>query len=190
MDKEWIKGKTFDKPQGLFDGDKAEYEACTFLNGSCNKADLSHNEFNDCVFERCDLSMANLSKTAFRNVVFRDCKLMGLHVEQCNPFNLAFRFERCILDHSSFFQVKLKDTLFNGCQLREVDFTEADLSHAVLDQCDLSGAHFERTILEQADLRGAYNYAIDPSANRLKKARFAVPGVLALLAPLGITIEP
>ncbi|WP_118949697.1 pentapeptide repeat-containing protein [Taibaiella helva] len=189
MDKEWIKEKTFDKAAGLFNGDKAEYEQCIFLNGSFNKADLSHNEFNDCVFERCDLSMANLSKAAFRNVVFRDCKLMGLHFEQCNPFNLAFQFERCILDHSSFFQVKLKDTIFRDCPLRAVDFTEADLSQAALEQCDLSGARFDQTNLEKADLRSAYNYTIDPSLNKLKKARFSIPGVLALLAPLGITIE-
>ncbi|WP_118974201.1 pentapeptide repeat-containing protein [Taibaiella koreensis] len=189
MDKEWIKDKIFDKETDLFTDSKGEYENCSFLNCNFNKADLSDNEFNDCIFERCDLSLASVQKAAFRNVVFRDCKLMGLHFEACNPFNLAFRFERSILDHSSFFQVKMKDTIFDGCQLREADFTEADLSQAVFAQCDLAGARFDQTILEKADLRSAFHYTIDPSINRLKKARLSVPGVLALLAPLGIDID-
>lgn len=189
MEREWIKDQTFEKVNDLFNNGKGEYEGCTFRNSMFSAADLSDNEFNDCVFAGCDLSMANISRTAFRNVVFRECKLMGLHFDRCNPFNLSLRFEHCILDHASFYQVKLKATVYSNCQLREADFTECDLTGAALQHCDLTGARFDHTILEKADLRSALHYTIDPAANRIKKAKFSLPGVLALLEPYGIEIS-
>ena len=40
--------------------------------------------------------------------------------------------------------------------MQEVDFTETDLSAAVLDNCDLQKAVFDNTILEKADLRNSF----------------------------------
>jgi fluoroquinolone resistance protein len=43
--------------------------------------------------------------------------------------------------------------------------------------------------LEKADLRTAYNYSIDPSINKIKKAKFSLPGVVGLLSKYDIEIE-
>jgi uncharacterized protein YjbI with pentapeptide repeats len=73
--------------------------------------------------------------------------------------------------------------------LQEVDFTESDLSGSSFDNCDLSGALFENTNLEKTDFRSAFNYTINPEINRMKKARFSLPGVAGLLEKYGIVIE-
>ncbi len=48
---------------------------------------------------------------------------------------------------------------------------------------------FENTILDKTDFRTAYNFSIDPSINRMKKARFSVSGLPGLLSKYDIEIE-
>ena len=73
--------------------------------------------------------------------------------------------------------------------MQEVDFTGCDLTASVFTNCDLLRATFDNTILEKADLRTAFNYAIDPERNKIKKAKFSVSGLHGLLAKYDITIE-
>jgi uncharacterized protein YjbI with pentapeptide repeats len=73
--------------------------------------------------------------------------------------------------------------------LHELDFSEADLSTAVFEACDLQRSIFAGTNLEKADLRTSYNYSIDPERNRLKKAKFSLPGVIGLLDKHDIQID-
>jgi len=54
---------------------------------------------------------------------------------------------------------------------------------------DLEGSLFHKTGLERADFSGARAYAIDPTANRIKKAKFSYPEVLTLLAPFEIVVS-
>jgi hypothetical protein len=48
---------------------------------------------------------------------------------------------------------------------------------------------FEGTNLEKTDFRSAFNYSLDPEINRMKKARFSLPGVTGLLGKYGIEVE-
>lgn len=169
--------------------ERGEYESCHFTNCDFLAANLSDFTFVDCEFTSCNLSLAKLNKTAFRDVRFKNCKMLGLHFEHCNGFGLAFSFENCTLNDSSFYQTKIKQTVFRNCQLLAVDFTETDISESVFDQCDLQNATFDRTILEKADLRTAFNYHIDPEINRIKKAKFSLPEVVGLLGKYDIAIE-
>jgi fluoroquinolone resistance protein len=100
----------------------------------------------------------------------------------------AVRFERCVLNFSSFYGMKMKKTRFMHSVLQETDFTETDLTGAVFDHCDLLNAHFEQTNLEQADFTTAFNYAINPAVNKLKKARFSSSGLPGLLYSYDIII--
>lgn len=168
---------------------KGEYEQCLFKNCDFFQADLSAFKFSKCSFIECNLSMVALHSTALREVKFLDSKMLGLHFDHCNKFGLLFFFNGCILNHSSFYQAKISKTVFRNTQLHEVDFSDCDLSMAVFDNCDLSRATFERTILEKADFRTSYNYAIDPEKNRIKNAKFALPGVIGLLDKYDIDIE-
>jgi fluoroquinolone resistance protein len=159
---------------------KREFVDCTFINCNFSKSDLSDDDFIDCHFKGCNLSLTKVENTG---------KLMGIDFSRCNNFNFSASFENCPLDYSSFFQKKMKKTLFTDCSLKETDFTETDLSMTIFKNCDLLNASFVHAILEKADFRTARNYALDPELNKIKKAKFSFPGVTGLLVKYNIDIE-
>jgi uncharacterized protein YjbI with pentapeptide repeats len=182
-------GQTFDKVDFKAVAlAKGEYEDCTFIQCDFSGVDLSVLRFVDCSFKACNLSLAKLMKTGFHGVAFAGCKMWGLHFDQCSEFGLSFSFDNCSLNHSSFYQVKIKKTIFKDCQLHECDLTECDLGGAKFENCDFASAVFERTILEKADLSSARNYVIDPELNKIKKAKFSIPEVVGLLSKYDIEI--
>ena len=166
-----------------------EYEDCRFENCELGGFNLSHYVFIDCAFTGCNMAMAKLGSTAFRGVQFKDCKMLGLRFDHCHPFLLSMQFDNCVMNLCSFFQVKLKQTKFTNCSLQEADLSEADLTGSIFKHCDLSQAIFSGTILDKADLRTAANYSIDPSTNRVKKAKFSSHGLAGLLYKHDIIIE-
>ncbi len=166
-----------------------EYENCQFINCNFANTDLSDIYFSDCHFTGCNMGMVKLLKTTFSNARFKDCKLLGLHFEDCNAVLFTVDFEKCILDLSSFYKLKIKKTRFKDSSLREVDLTEADLTGCTLDNCDLWQATFDNTVIEKADLRTSYNYSIDPLNNKIRKAKFSKEGVSGLLDKFDIEIE-
>src|SRR5581483_2231010 len=94
-----------------------EYESCAFRNCDLSECDLFATRFIECDFTGCNLSLAKLRNTSFQDIKFKDCKMLGLRFEQCDKFGFAVGFENCLLDHCSFYQVKLKKTLFKNCQI-------------------------------------------------------------------------
>ena len=115
--------------------------------------------------------------------------MLGLRFDDCNEFGLSFSFERCQMNHCSFYATKIRGTVFKNSQLQECDFTECDLSGATFECCDLRGAIFDRSILEKADFRTARDYIIDPEQNRIGKAKFSLSGIAGVLAKYDIGIE-
>lgn len=184
---EFIADKTFGKS---FAFRPAEYDGCVFENCDFSKLDLSGSTFADCVFTDCNFSMAASGKTSFRDVSFSGCKLIGFRFDQCNAMLFSARFEHCQLDLCSFYRFKLRKQLFSGCSMREVDFSEADLSAAVFRNCDLSGAVFDNTILEKADLRETERFSIDPEKNNVRGAKISVSSAPALLQKYGLEFYP
>ena len=168
---------------------KGEYENCTFIGQNFSSLNLSAFLFVDCSFEECDLSNASIKGTAFRTVTFTACKMLGLQFENSNDFGFSITCHKCILNHTSFFQRKLKKVRFTDCELHEVDFSESDLSETVFANCDLMNATFSNSNLFKSDLRSAINYSIDPESNNIKKAKFRYPEVIGLLSKYDIQIE-
>lgn len=190
MNPVYEEGKTFTKinqPENPLL--KGEYENCVFTNCDFSNTDLSDFKFIDCSFTSCNLSLAKLTNTAFRAVAFKDCKMLGLHFEKCHELGFSVSFENCNVSQSSFYRVKLKKTRFVKSQLHEVDFAECDLTGATFDQCDLLQALFENTIIEKTDFRTAFNFSIDPSNNRIKRARFSLSGLPGLLNKYDLDVE-
>ena len=167
----------------------ADYDDCSFTGCSFADQNLSDFKFSGCDFTDCDFSNAKISQTAFRDVAFNNCKMIGLNFDEAHSFNISFRFDTCVLDHSSFYQLDIRKTVFKNCSLREVDFTEANLVSAVFDHSDLTDAVFDRTVLDSADLRNAVHFSIDPAKNQLKKTKFAKDNLSGLLDKLNIIIE-
>ena len=169
--------------------EKGEYDNCIFSNCVLSNTDLSAIIFNECIFDNCDLSMANLKDTALRSVKFKQCKLLGLRFDDCNEFLISFEFDTCVLNFSSFYKLKIKNTQFNACKLEEVEFVATDLTSAVFKNCDFRKAAFEGTILEKADLRSSFNFSINPETNKINKAKFSKQNIVGLLDKYNITIE-
>lgn len=166
----------------------AEYEKCRFVECNFEHAILRNSKFINCSFTTCNLSLANIENSMFQDVDFKDCKMLGLLFETCNAFNFSVSFAQCTLDHSSFYKVRLKKTLFLKCSLLETDWEQTNLSQARFDECDLQGANFVRTDLSKADLRTAYNFVIDPENNNIKQAAFALHSLPGLLEKYSVKV--
>ena len=167
-----------------------EYEGCTFVGCNLERVDWSGSQFADCTFRDCNASLAILHRTSFQDVQFERCKLLGLRWEHVNPIGLALSFRNCTLDHTSWYQMRLKKTRFDGSSLVEADFTEADLTEAVFLDTNLTRATFDHTVLERADLRTANAFSMDPQRNKLTGARFTLSGLPGLLDAHQLRIEP
>jgi uncharacterized protein YjbI with pentapeptide repeats len=165
------------------------YEECLFLGCGFTGAELSGVTFRNCTFERCDFTLAGMKNAALQQALFRRCRLQGVQFGDCRTFLLELRFEECMMRFATFLKLSLKETVFRTCDLQEADFTEADLTGASFAESDLLKAVFHHTNLEKADFRTAVNYSINPETNRLRKARFSLPGVTGLLDTYGIEIE-
>lgn len=166
-----------------------EFDRCVFLNCDFSNTDFSDNDFINCRFESCNFAMAKLNSSGLMDVYFTGCKLVGINFELCADFLFAVNFKKCVLDYSSFFGKKLKKARFTDCSLKEVDFSSTDLSGAEFGNCDLSMAVFNQCNLEKCDFRTAHNYAFDPEANKMKKAKFSSSGLAGLLGKYNIEIE-
>jgi len=94
-----------------------------------------------------------------------------------------------LLNLSSFFNVKAKNTTFTNCTLEQTDFTNADLSASVFDRCNLYQTIFENSILENVDFRTSKNITLNPEINRIKFSKFSKTNALGLLAHYTLDIE-
>lgn len=165
-----------------------EYESETFAGLSLAGADLRDAKFIDCTFDRCALSSVKLDGAVMRAVI-RNSKVEGINFFTAKRSLLNLEFENTLIRHSSFAELKMRSAKFIGCTLQNVDFadcdlTEADFSHSTFEDCV-----FQNTNLTRANFVTASGYQIDPTRNTVKKARFSIPDVVALLAGFGIEIE-
>jgi uncharacterized protein YjbI with pentapeptide repeats len=83
----------------------------------------------------------------------------------------------------------MQNTYFTNCSLKEVDFTESDLSKSTFDNSSLTDSVFYRSILKEVDFRSAKHFNINPEDNKLKKAKFSRNGLEGLLLKYKLIIE-
>lgn len=163
---------------------KCLFHACDFSNSN-----ISGNEFVECQFIDCNLSLTKFGTASLKTVFFKNCKLIGVDFSSCKDFLFSIGFENCILDYSSFFKKKLKNTIFKKCNIKEANFADSDLTNSVFKDCDLNMTQFEKTNLNGVDFTTSFNYNIDPELNRMKNAKFSIEGLSGLLTKYGIIIE-
>lgn len=166
-----------------------DFEQYRFVGCDFTAASLANLRFADCLFERCNFSGALLPNTALQNVAFADCKLLGLQFSACRDMLFGVQFERCNLGYASFAGKKMPGTRFEHCSCPEADFTNAVLSQAVFAHCQLPHAIFHYTNLSGADFTTATEVQLDPEANTLAGARFALAGLPGLLSKHGLVVE-
>lgn len=169
--------------------DRGRFDSCTFTGCDLSEHNLSNSNFLDCTFIDCDLSMSRVDNTGFKTVVFKQCKLLGIPYYNCSELLLEMEFIDCMLNFCGFLRLDLTHTQFEACSMHNVDFTDTILNKAVLNNCDLKGAQFSHSSLIEADFRTAYNFAIDPENNRMKKARFGLQNLSGLLYKYELDIK-
>ncbi len=189
MNKEFIADKTFEnKNYKEIKLPLATYENCIFNTCNFENGMLADQQFLECRFIECNLSNANLKNTIFKETLFSKSKLLGLSFFDCDTFLFSVNFSDCVLNFSSFYQLKLRKTLFKNCILEAVDFAAADACEASFNGSDLNRAIFKNTNLEKADFSTATNYKINPGENHLKHAKFSMFGLSGLLQEYQIQI--
>jgi fluoroquinolone resistance protein len=195
VDNEQYEGEQFARfvaQERTFSG--VDFTACLFDHCAFIECTFYRCAFTDCRFRSCDLSLTKVHGSRFTDVRFAASKLVGIDWTKAgdaviSKLFLSVHFDDCLLSYASFFGLTLPRARFVGCTAREVDFREADLTEADCTGTDFSGSKFHHTNLTKADFRRATDYTIDPTANTIAKARFALPEAVALLSGFDIVIE-
>jgi uncharacterized protein YjbI with pentapeptide repeats len=174
-----------------------EFYDCTFVECALSSAVLRKCRFVNCTFRACDLSLVKVTGSSFRETVFENSKVIGVNWTEAawgpkKGFMNSIHFIDCVLNHSTFIGLSLPKIKISRCVAKDVDFSEADLSHADFTGTDLTDTRFAHTNLTEADFTGAKHYSINAALNTLKKTKFSLPEAMALLYGLDIilTEEP
>jgi uncharacterized protein YjbI with pentapeptide repeats len=64
-----------------------------------------------------------------------------------------------------------------------------DLTEVVFDNCDLYRSEFAKAIANKANFKTSYNYTIDPSKTKIKKAVFSLSELKGLLFKHDIIVK-
>lgn len=167
---------------------EVEFYNCTFNNIQFFKSTLTNCRFENCTFNNCDLSLSNIKESHFLEVEFNCCKLAGLDWRTAlKPFTI--KFDECKLNDSIFFGLDLRGAEFIKSEVRHCDFEKCNLAKVSFSESDLLNSKFVNTNLNESDFTYSVNYSIDPQLNKIKKAKFSQPEVLALLDGFNILIE-
>jgi fluoroquinolone resistance protein len=161
----------------------------TFKNCDFTECDLRGARLQDCKFLSCNLSLVKLDGTRLQDIDFEECKFVGVNFTKCDPLFLSFKFTKCLIETSNFSDLDLKGTCFDHSILKETHFSNTNLARASFVGADLKESAFHNTNLTQTNFKGAINYSINPLTNKLSKAQFSNPEVLALLQYLDIIVE-
>ena len=158
-----------------------EFECCTFNCCDFSQCNFIGVIFIDCTFNDCFFSGAKINHVALRSVFFNRCKLEDVNFSMCDKLIFEVHFNECVLDFSKFYTLKIKGTTFIDCSIVAVDFMSADLTNAVFDNCDLYRSEFGKANAYKANFKTSYNYTIDPTKTKIKKAIFSLNEVKGLL---------
>ncbi|MBR9727367.1 pentapeptide repeat-containing protein [Shewanella intestini] len=169
-----------------------EFECCQFIECDFSASTFRHCKFAQCQFQQVNLSLAKLPFSAFYEVSFTDSKLTGIDWTQADWPSLhndpMLRFNQCLLTDSSFYGLVIQGSQFIDCKLKNVDFTDTDLTASSLQNSDLQYAQFMRTNLKQCNFTDAMNYHIDLHQNTITQATFSRFEALSLLEALSIEL--
>lgn len=150
--------------------------------------DLAGVELEDVCFETCQFVATNLTGTRMNGATFAGCKFLNVDFRRCKGF-LDMRFENSIFDNCNFSDLTLKQQTFVGCELRRCTFVHTNLTAADFSHSDLSETLFHDCDLTRADFSRARNYAIDPTGNKVSKAKFSLPEAVSLLRGFDILLR-
>ncbi len=169
------------------------FTECEFIRCNFQETRFTGCRFADCVFRECNLSLVDVTDCSFTSTRFIDSQLSGVDwtraLWQKKGLLNSLDFERCTLNYGLFFGLSLTGLKAVDCGAKGADFSEADLSGAILSHSDLLDARFNGANLTGADLTSARNYQIDARVTVIKKARFSLPEAISLLQSMEIVLD-
>jgi fluoroquinolone resistance protein len=171
-----------------------EFLGCKFIKCNFSETIFQECRFHECKFTHCDLSLVNLKDTNFSSTRFEGSTILGVDWTQTAWANNKFTvfkpvdFVDCVLNHSTFSAMKMKQIQIVRCIAHDVSFEEADLTQSDCTFTDFNASRFLHTNLTEADFTSATNYTIAPHLNILKKTKFSLPEAMALLHGLDIIL--
>lgn len=169
-----------------------DFYDCTFKSSDFSEALFLNCEFTNCKFIGCNLNNFEVKNSKFSEVEFTDCKIIGVNWATAYwrgiVLSAPLKFERCMLNSSSFYGLKLDKLVIEGCRAHHVDFREANLKGANFSYTDLKHSVFNNTNLTGANFKEAENYDINLKNNIIKNASFCRYEALNLLNSLDINL--
>ncbi|MEP7312726.1 MAG: pentapeptide repeat-containing protein [Pseudomonadota bacterium] len=169
-----------------------EFEDCEFRDCNFSGTTFLKCRFIECRFVQCNLSVANVNGAKFHDVEFESCKAIGIDWTRANWPTLTMpgtlKFRKCILNDSSFMNLKLPELVLDDCKARDADFREGNFTGADFNHTDFAGALFGKTHLVGADFTDAVNYDINVLNNEIRKAKFSLYEAVRLLDCLEIEL--
>ncbi len=171
------------------------FRNCTFINCNLSDGTFKRCSLEGCVFIHCNLSLLKIPQTYFQDTLFKDCRMMGINWCQADwdlrslLSKKRVDFERCLLDHSLFIGLDLREVNFQNCKASNLDFEEANLERADFSGTDLKGTRFFNCDLSNANFASSVNYAINAGQNKLHQTRFSLPEAISLLHCLDILLD-
>jgi uncharacterized protein YjbI with pentapeptide repeats len=170
---------------------KKEFDDCTF-----NRCNFTQTHFKSCKFEHthfinCNLSLMQITNSRFSDVTFSDCKIIGVDWTKADWDFLLYmpmKFNRCVLNNSSFFALTLKRLSIEECEVVDVDFTDGVFKEANFKLSDFKKSIFRNCDLTDTNFSDSINFDIDISINKIHGATFSRYEALNLLKGLKIKL--
>jgi len=125
----------------------------------------------------------------FNQVLFKECKISGIHFNKLNPLFLTMEFEKCAIKHCDFSDIKLNKTKFTSSILEGCDFISTELKGANFRKVKFEDVVFDNCNLTEANFLGAEGFRINPTNNKIFKAKFNRDNLLGLVYDFGIITE-
>lgn len=166
-----------------------EFENCIFENCDWSQKNFKGSTFIDCEFIDCNLTAIDFSGVGLKNVTFNQCKMLGIAFQSCDDFLFSIHCKGSVLNMSSFVRKKLVDSTFFMCDLKEVNFAEANLTKVDFFECNLENAFFNSTNLTKVNLKTAHNFTIDPNFNTVQNLEITTSGLAGLLTKFQLKIS-
>lgn len=169
-----------------------EFEGCQFQDCNFTETIFRKCRFIECTFTRCNLSVIKVPQSQFIDVVFDESKLVGVDWTKASwprlVFSVSLKFNKCIINDSSFLGLNLDEIVVEECKAYDVDFREGSFCRAVFVCTDFTNSLFGKTNLSGADFSEAINYDIDIFSNKISKAKFSRYEAVRLLKSLDIEL--
>ena len=168
--------------------DKELYN-CVIENGNFSGANITGTAFEDCIFRNCNLSNVKVDGSRLVGVRFEGCKVVGINFIHFDQTVYDASFHDCRLMECNFSKMKMKKAVFESCEIIECDFNSTYLVEAVFNESLFKRTLFHDANLQKASFFNASGYSIDPRNNKVAKAVFCFPEVLALIECFDVDIR-